>query len=1220
MMTERIQQIMTALLFMVAISPTNALPMDEVIEELDWSWSGKRIMGEGVIEKVRISDSLGFAWGGYNADATSSGSIWARNDEIQFDDAANVSASYVYSIFSTNGNGAATHEVNLSGNGATIKVFADTVASGQKLRWLLRDSNGDWYLSKTATWRETYSTALHESSYPVGFYEWLHVASANEADMNQMDAGGSLPLATAGDAAPDLSAITGFGIYVDSVGAAGRMDIQSIKLDSDEALVASPVDLNTHLISARNGVTMGFSKYGGGYSGYLQWTQSKAGTKNTTAARFGRGEQFVLRSMYHGGKYNPTQAGYIDDLGRISEMVQTNSSVDATLDRVELMPQRMCLWNGDADFDFCEHEDLAYGLPQQYINANGHFVDDDALDETGREQADEILSEFEISGWHEDVSSLVSNPAVTAIRAYYRGDYKYPKDALYQFNENAVRLDDSPLLAPNNGRPEIAPLIPGVQASNPERPSLFYIRVNGRPDREHADFRWAWYRNAANTAWVVDYLEDVNTPESAIDVADGQANLMMVADGTNLSSRAVAYYYPPYLPANQVSVVGINELTGAEMYVDSRTEEQGLSAKVRIEQPWLFDGIDPEGYSQNYNKMDVKKHIHGILPYGDPALPSGAYERVELDYFKLFGTPDEILSATAELDAYYAAQLNARPVLSQEVLELDGAQVDQFMSTNLSSMASDPDGDGLSFFNVAGADWVSVSSNGVLSGTPAFYDIGMSEVMVSVSDGELVDSMLVRFEVKPEPFGALGGREVPQQWVRNYWLFETNDNFEGWTVSQITNAAVTNGVLSGQNASNDPRLNSGGFSAKGDDYPLLYVRLRGAANGNVQLYWANENGGFSSSRLKTLTYTNAPDFQLLTLDNSGHAEWAGKTIQQLRIDPLLSGDLFEVDYIVFSDGDADDDSMPDLEEMDADSDGDGLPNFLDVDSDNDGMSDYSELLAQSPPYNTPSLLYYLFNTNGNTEGWNPVNIAGLEAGNGLLSGLNTSGDPQLRKMSGLGFNGGIYPQVLVRIKGSANGNVQLYWGNENGAFSVDRLSQLSYTNAPEWQLVSFDNAGHAEWDGRIINMMRVDPLGNGAEFDIDYIIVSAGDADDDSLSDTEESHADSDGDGLPDLFDPDSDNDGFSDRAEFVAGTSAIDAGSQFNIESAFPISGTNFVLQWNSVSGRVYSVQGTTNLFEAFEPWETDIFHPQNAFTDTVHSVEDTAFYKLDVQLKEPE
>ena len=68
---------------------------------------------------------------------------------------------------------------------------------------------------------------------------------------------------------------------------------------------------------------------------------------------------------------------------RISEMVQTHSSVDPALDRVELMPQRMCMWMGDADFDFCEHEDLAYGLPQQYINANGHFVDDDALDETG---------------------------------------------------------------------------------------------------------------------------------------------------------------------------------------------------------------------------------------------------------------------------------------------------------------------------------------------------------------------------------------------------------------------------------------------------------------------------------------------------------------------------------------------------------------------------------------------------------------------------------------------------------------------------------------------------------------------------------------------------------------------------------------------------------------------------------------------------------------------
>ena len=106
-------------------------------------------------------------------------------------------------------------------------------------------------------------------------------------------------------------------------------------------------------------------------------------------------------------------------------------------------------------------------------------------------------------------------------------------------------------------------------------------------------------------------------------------------------------------------------------------------------------------------------------------------------------------------------------------------------------------------------------------------------------------------------------------------------------------------------------------------------------------------------------------------------------------------------------------------------------------------------------------------------------------------------------------------------------------------------------------------------------------LRQAGEIGISDIIISGGDADDDSLPDSAELHADSDGDGLPDLLDTDSDNDGFSDRAEFVAGTSTIDAGSQFSIVSAFPILGTNFVLHWNAVSGRVYSVYGTTNLVD---------------------------------------
>ncbi len=98
----------------------------------------------------------------------------------------------------------------------------------------------------------------------------------------------------------------------------------------------------------------------------------------------------------------------------------------------------------------------------------------------------------------------------------------------------------------------------------------------------------------------------------------------------------------------------------------------------------------------------------------------------------------------------------------------------------------------------------------------------------------------------------------------------------------------------------------------------------------------------------------------------------------------------------------------------------------------------------------------------------------------------------------------------------------------------------------------------------------------------------------------------------------DTDGDGFTAGEEYIAGTVPTDPESRFRIESAWPIpANSDFVLQWNAYSGRVYSVYGATNLMETFNPWATNIVHPQNTFTDSLHSASDSAFYKIEVQLK---
>ncbi len=60
----------------------------------------------------------------------------------------------------------------------------------------------------------------------------------------------------------------------------------------------------------------------------------------------------------------------------------------------------------------------------------------------------------------------------------------------------------------------------------------------------------------------------------------------------------------------------------------------------------------------------------------------------------------------------------------------------------------------------------------------------------------------------------------------------------------------------------------------------------------------------------------------------------------------------------------------------------------------------------------------------------------------------------------------------------------------------------------------------------------------------------------------------------------------------------------------------SGFVVQWNATNGRVYSVYGSTNLPNGFQPLKTNILWPQSSWTDTVDRSE--SFYQVDVQLAE--
>jgi hypothetical protein len=100
----------------------------------------------------------------------------------------------------------------------------------------------------------------------------------------------------------------------------------------------------------------------------------------------------------------------------------------------------------------------------------------------------------------------------------------------------------------------------------------------------------------------------------------------------------------------------------------------------------------------------------------------------------------------------------------------------------------------------------------------------------------------------------------------------------------------------------------------------------------------------------------------------------------------------------------------------------------------------------------------------------------------------------------------------------------------------------------------------------------------------------------------------------------DSDGDGMNNWQEYLAGTNPTNASSVFRITSGQVISGPHFVLQWSSVSNRLYDVMSATSLGTGSGmfvplPGATNLVGtpPVNTWTDSV-SRPTPAFYRLNV------
>ncbi len=129
------------------------------------------------------------------------------------------------------------------------------------------------------------------------------------------------------------------------------------------------------------------------------------------------------------------------------------------------------------------------------------------------------------------------------------------------------------------------------------------------------------------------------------------------------------------------------------------------------------------------------------------------------------------------------------------------------------------------------------------------------------------------------------------------------DGDRGYWVNQSANTGaitVSGGTLRGSAIGNGDAyiMTSGLPSFAGSSVPTIDIRMKASANTTLEFFWGNEDGGYGGPRYYSANYTGAGAWQTITLPLSGSSAWAGKTINALRIDPVVTTGLtFEIDSV-----------------------------------------------------------------------------------------------------------------------------------------------------------------------------------------------------------------------------------------------------------------------------------------------------------------------------------
>ena len=367
---------------------------------------------------------------------------------------------------------------------------------------------------------------------------------------------------------------------------------------------------------------LGINDYGGGAISMI----SLPGVGNIMgpkALSYGRMGQSSIRDGAHGGKYNPTQAGFTETIGTECEVIKTPG-------KMVVEPRGCALWNGDGKYDFTEWENIG---PDPYKNDGGNS-DQDGLDEsnlsviingkTYTKQEAEVYSEFDYFGTYENAKGK-NGITIPAFRHYF--EYRFirrPGHCINQFRDGTPVWDGSKIST-------------NLSVKNPKG-------VFKGTDKDMNNLSASWSIRNDLSLWYPKfrYVQKVNgtweVEDRSIRTTDRNdtkyKQVFIIAESKDDNTGNAIGFYRPDSEINKNQIMGVREYDNSIFYTDNRIKET-----FYIETPTR---------TPTMSWMGFRNSSLGLI--NRDRLPQGIYETYREEAYLFFGTPKQIKEAIAAFD------------------------------------------------------------------------------------------------------------------------------------------------------------------------------------------------------------------------------------------------------------------------------------------------------------------------------------------------------------------------------------------------------------------------------------------------------------------------------------------------------------------------------------------------------------------------------------------